>query len=107
MDFPSKILFIFFTSLGIVLGGALIGSISTIITGVQPIFTMRKMAEDMKIWAVVAALGGTFSSLEILSSGIFDGEIRPLIKQLLFIISAFAGAELGKFIIYSLTGGTS
>jgi hypothetical protein len=104
MNFTDRLVFIFCTSLGIILGGSLIGSLSTIITGEQPYFTMRKLAEDMKIWAVVAAIGGSFSSFEVLGSGLFSGEIRLLAKQLFYVISSFAGAELGIYLIYTLTG---
>jgi hypothetical protein len=104
MNFTDRLVFIFCTSLGIILGGALVGSLSTIITGEQPYFTMRKLAEDMKIWAVVAAIGGSFSSFEALGSGLFSGEIRLLAKQFFYVISSFAGAELGIYLIYTLTG---
>ncbi|NLW25421.1 MAG: hypothetical protein GXY91_09360 [Clostridia bacterium] len=103
-SFPNRLVFIFCTALGIVLGGAIIGSLSTIITGQQPYFTMRKLAEDMKLWAVVAALGGSFSSFEALGSGLFSGEIRILAKHFFYVVSSFAGAELGIYLIYTLTG---
>lgn len=105
MNFSSRLLFIFFTALGIVLGGSLIGSLSTIITGEPPYFTMRKLAEDMKLWAVVAAIGGSFSSFEALGSGLFSGEFRILGKHFFYVVSSFAGAEIGIYLIYSLTGG--
>ncbi|MGI6225030.1 MAG: YtrH family sporulation protein [Peptococcales bacterium] len=104
MSFTNRLVFIFCTSFGIILGGSLIGSLSTIITGDQPYFTMRKLAEDMKIWAVVAAIGGSFSSFEALGSGLFAGEFRILGKHLFYVISSFAGAELGIYLIYTLTG---
>ena len=104
-SFPNRLLFIFCTALGIVLGGALIGSLSTIVTGQQPYFTMRKLAEDMKLWAVVAAIGGSFSSFEALGSGLFSGDYRTLAKHFFYVVSSFAGAEIGIYLIYSLTGG--
>ncbi|MFZ7104674.1 MAG: YtrH family sporulation protein [Peptococcaceae bacterium] len=107
MTFPNRLIFIFCTALGIVLGGSLIGSLSTIITGEQPYFTMRKLAEDMKLWAVVAAIGGSFSSFEALGSGLFSGEFRILGKHFFYVISSFAGAEIGIYLIYTLTGGRS
>ncbi|KJS23618.1 MAG: hypothetical protein VR72_00460 [Clostridiaceae bacterium BRH_c20a] len=107
MNFTDRLIFIFCTSLGIVLGGALIGSLSTIITGHQPYFTMRKLAEDMKLWAVVAAIGGSFSSFEALGSGLFSGEFRILGKHFFYVVSSFAGAELGIYLIYTLTGSAN
>lgn len=101
--FWQKTILIFFTSMGIVLGGSLVGAIATILTGQPPFLTARRIADEMKLWAVVAALGGTFSSIEILGSGFFSGQMRPLIKQLLYIIAGIAGAEVAKQIIYNLT----
>ena len=102
-SFSHKSLLIFFTAMGIVLGGSLIGSLAAVVTGNPPLLTARKLAEEMKLWAVVAALGGTFSSIEVLGSGFFTGQIRPLIKQLLFIIAGLAGAESAKYLVFSLT----
>lgn len=102
-SFGQKSILIFFTSMGVVLGGALVGAISTIITGQPPFLTARKIADEMKLWAVVAAIGGTFSSIEMLGSGFFTGQLRPLIKQFLYIIAGIAGAEIAKHVIYQLT----
>lgn len=102
--FSDRLIFIFCTALGIILGGSLIGSLSTIITGHEPYATMRKLAEEMKIWAVVAAVGGSFSSFEALGSGLFSGEIRTLSKHFFYVVSSFAGAELAIYLIYNLTG---
>lgn len=104
MNFPNRLIFIFCTAFGIILGGSLIGSLSTIITGEEPYATMRKLAEDMKIWAVVAAIGGSFSSFEAFGSGLFFGELRTLGKQFFYVVSSFAGAEFAIYLIYTLTG---
>lgn len=101
--FSNKSVLIFFTAMGVVLGGSLIGSLAALFTSEPPLLTARKLAEEMKLWAVVAALGGTFSSIEILGTGFFSGEFRPLIKQILFIIAGIAGAESAKYLIFSLT----
>lgn len=102
-SYSYRFLLIFFTSMGIVLGGSLIGSLAAIITGNPPLLTTRKLAEEMKLWAVVAALGGTFTSIEVLGSGFFLGQFRPLAKQVLLIIAGIAGAEAAKHLIFSLT----
>jgi hypothetical protein len=65
---------------------------------------MLKLAREIKIWAIVAAIGGTFTTIEILQLGILEGEIRALIKQLFYLISAFAGAHLGYLIVIYLVG---
>jgi len=102
--FSTKIVVIFFTALGVMLGSALIGSIAAVFTSQNPLRTMLKIAGDIKIWAIVAAIGGTFSSIEVLESGIFEGQIRAVIKQLLYIFSAFWGAHLGYILLTLLAG---
>lgn len=103
--FSQKMLLIFFTSLGVVLGASLFGSVAAVFVKIPPLRTMVRLADDIKIWAIVAAIGGTFSAIEILGSGLFEGEIRATVKQLLFIISSFMGASVGQWLISCLAGG--
>lgn len=100
--FYQKIILIFFTAFGVILGASFVGSLSGILMNYPPFEIMLKLAQEIKIWAIVSAIGGTFTTIEILSLGIFEGEIRTLIKQLLFLISAFAGAHLGYLLIIHL-----
>lgn len=102
--FFHKVLLIFFTSLGVLLGASLIGSLSAVVIGYPPVEIMLKLAREIKIWAIVAAIGGTFSTIEILQLGILEGEIRNLVKQLFYLVSAFAGAHIGYLIILSIVG---
>lgn len=105
MTFEQKMVIIFFTALGVVLGAALVGSASAVIVKQPPATTMLRLAGEIKIWAIVAAIGGTFTTIEVLESGIFEGEFRAVIKQLLYVLSGFAGAQMGYFIILYITGG--
>ncbi|MCR6546075.1 YtrH family sporulation protein [Dehalobacterium formicoaceticum] len=102
--FYQKLLLIYFTALGVLVGASLIGSIAAVITRYPPIEILLRISREIKIWAIVAAIGGTFSTIEILQLGILEGEIRALIKQLFYIISAFAGAHTGYLIITHLVG---
>lgn len=104
-SFGQRILLVFFTSLGVVLGASLVGSLAAVLTGQPPIKTMLKLAYEIKIWAIVAAIGGTFTTIEILESGIFEGQVMAVIKQLLYLVSAFTGAQLGYSLIITLAGG--
>ncbi|NLJ99800.1 MAG: hypothetical protein GX318_01005 [Clostridia bacterium] len=104
-NFLNKFLLIGLTALGVVLGAALIGSLSVIFTREAPARTMLRLAYEIKIWAIVAALGGTFSTIEVMELGLFEGEITALLRQFIYILGAFLGAQLGYFIIYSLVGG--
>ena len=92
----------FCISLGVITGGAMIGAMSAIFTGQPPQRTILELAERLKIWAMVTALGGTFESIRMLEMGLFGGEFQTLIKQILLIVSAFGGAQLGYYILESL-----
>lgn len=97
-----KLLCIFFTSLGMIIGGTLIGAISAVFTGQGPLRTMDELARELKIWAAVAAIGGTFTSLQVLETSLLEGQITTVVKQLGFIFSAFAGAHAGYLVIMTL-----
>lgn len=99
-----RAMLIFFTALGVVLGAALVGSLAAVLTGQPPVKTMAKLALEIKIWAMVAAIGGTFTTIEILQFGIFEGEILTVIKQLFFLVCAFLGAQVGYYLITTLAG---
>jgi len=103
--FGQKFTLIFFTALGVILGAAVIGALAAVITGQPPIKTMLKLSADLKIWAIVSAIGGTFTTLEVLELGLFHGEFLSLVKQMLYLFAAFSGAQLGHFLITSLVGG--
>ena len=105
VNFASKFLLISFTSLGVVLGASLVGSLASLFTNDAPIKTMLKLAHEIKIWAIVAALGGTFSTIEIVELGLFDGEVKVLAQQFVYIFGAFLGAQFGYFLVHSLVGG--
>ncbi|MBF7083064.1 YtrH family sporulation protein [Desulfallas sp. Bu1-1] len=102
--FPNKMFLIFFTSLGIILGAALVGSLAAVFCGEPPVGTMLKLAREIKIWAIVAAIGGTFSTFEVLESGLFQGEVRAVIKQMIYIISALGGTQAGYYLLLLLSG---
>ncbi|WP_066635457.1 YtrH family sporulation protein [Desulfolucanica intricata] len=103
--FVQKIILIFFTAFGLLTGASLVGSLSAVLVREPPVSVMLKLAQEIKIWAIVAAIGGTFSTFEILESGILQGEIKSLIKQLLYILSSITGAQVGYYLIINLVGG--
>ena len=105
-NFENKIVLVFFTALGIMLGAVMIGSIAAVLVREPPMAVMLKLARDMKIWAIAAAIGGTFSTFEIFESGLFNGEVRAVVKQILYIISALAGTQAGYYLILALCGGS-
>jgi len=104
-SFSQKMILILFTALGVELGASLVGALAAVISHGPPLKTMTKLAYEIKIWAIVAAIGGTFTTIEVLEMGLFEGELVTVIKQILYIISAFMGAQFGYVIISWLAGG--
>ncbi|MBE3589807.1 MAG: YtrH family sporulation protein [Firmicutes bacterium] len=102
--YTRELILSFFVSAGIVLGGALVGSLSTILTGALPLDTMSDLAKRLKIWGAVASLGGTFTTFESLDMGLFQGQLGPLLRQGLFVLSAFLGADLACRLVAVMAG---
>lgn len=86
---------IFFIAFGVVLGGSLFAGISAIITDTPPVRAMMNMASSIKTWAMAIALGGSISSFSVLDKGLFEGEIKAFIKQIIYIFIALLGANAG------------
>lgn len=103
-DFIVTLLLTFCVALGVNLGGSLMGSMGAILLHRPPLKTMLELSEELKIWAMVAALGGTFGVIRTFEAGVFGKQFTGLVKQLLIIGSAFLGAHLGYLIIISLGG---
>ena len=101
----NKIFPVFFIALGVVIGGAFFGGLGGILAGQSPLKIMSDLAEDLKLYAVVSAIGGTFNNLRLLEGSVFQGELIILLKQIVLLISAFLGAMLGNWLIITLTGG--
>lgn len=95
----------FFIALGVILGGSLIGGIAAFFTNQPPITVVNGLSESLRIWAIIAAIGGTFDTVYSLERGLLNGETRDIIKQILWIISAYSGAHTGSVIISWITQG--
>lgn len=89
----------FLVAFGVVIGASVFGGIASIITDRPPLKSMLDISSSIKIWAMAIALGDTFSSYKILEKGIFEGEIRTIIKQGLYVITAIVGANSGHGLI--------
>lgn len=83
----------YFIALGVLIGGALIGGLGAYLAGEAPLTAITKLANRLKIWALVAAIGGTFDAVYSFERGILEGNTRDIFKQLLLIISAMGGAK--------------
>lgn len=90
--------------MGVILGGCVFGGIAATFSGHPPLKSMLDLCDKIKLWAVIVALGGTLPSFKILEVGVFNGDIRGLLKQVFYILSALSGAQMGYRIIYYLGG---
>ncbi|MUV39334.1 Sporulation membrane protein YtrH [Lentibacillus sp. JNUCC-1] len=92
----------YFIAFGVVIGGTIIGSMGSFATGDAPLSAMGRIAKSLRIWAIVAAIGGTFDTIEKFEKGFLDGSTFDLLKQALFILSAMGGVKTAIVIIESL-----
>ncbi|MBM7572879.1 YtrH family sporulation protein [Aquibacillus albus] len=97
--FISSMIQCYFIALGVIMGGALIGSIGAFATGEPPLTLMGRIANRLRIWAVVAAIGGTFDAISNFERGIFEGSTIDIVKQILLIITAMGGVQTSLVII--------
>jgi hypothetical protein len=91
----SSLVYIFLISFGVVIGASLFSGIAAIICNHPPLKKMLDISLTIKIWAMAIAIGGTFSSFEAIEKGIFSGEIKSVIRQVIYITVALLGANLG------------
>ncbi|SRR6056297_975583 len=101
----NRIIPVFFIALGVILGGAFIGSIGGLLINQSPLKVMSDIANDLKLYAIISAIGGTFTNLRILEGGFFQGELLIIIQQFIILVSAYLGAELGYWLIINFCGG--
>lgn len=93
----------FFIAFGVMIGGAVLGSVGSFLTGDAPVHAIKRIARSIKIWAVVAAIGGTFDAIENFQKGFLDGRTFDLFKQVMFILSAMIGVKFALLIISWIT----
>ncbi len=106
MGFLKDMALDFFVAFGVVFGASMLAGISAIFTLQSPTVTMQQIAENIKIWAVVAAIGGTIDPFRVIESNFLVGQLSPALKQILHILSAFVGAHLGtKIVAWVCNGG--
>lgn len=101
----NKVIPAFFIALGVVIGGAFFGSFAAVFIDESPLKILSDLAADLKLYAIVAAIGGTFNNLRLIEGSIFQGELNVIIQQILILVTAFLGALLGNWLIVTLAGG--
>lgn len=97
--FLNNVVYSFLISFGVILGASMFAGVAALINNHPPLKTMLDIAASIKVWAVAIALGGTFSSFEIIEKGIFNGELKTTLKQAIFVVTALFGANAGYHII--------
>jgi len=102
---PSQLVDAFFIALGVVTGGSLVGALGSLLTGGMPMTAVSDLAERLKLWAVLAALGGTFATLKTLETGLLGGHLMTVARQMALLASAFLGAHSGYIILTNLVKG--
>lgn len=95
----------FAIAFGVVLGATVLAGIGSILTLQPPSITMEEIAKNIKIWAIIAAVGGTIDPIRAIETHVIDGELSPAFKQILLIVSAFMGAHLGSRLMQWLCSG--
>ncbi|WP_170008766.1 YtrH family sporulation protein [Bacillus fonticola] len=93
----------YFIALGVMIGGSIIGSLGAFLMNKPPLTEMYLLSNSLRIWAIIAAIGGTFDTVYRLEGGLLNGETKDLFKQFLLILSAFGGAQTGSLLIAWLT----
>ncbi|WP_099158750.1 YtrH family sporulation protein [Virgibacillus ndiopensis] len=88
----------YFIAFGVIIGGAIIGSIGSFATGDAPLTAMGRIAKSLRIWAIVAAIGGTFDTIAEFEKSL-DGQAIDIFKQLLIILSAMGGVKTAIVLI--------
>lgn len=97
--FLSRAILDFFIAFGIVLGGAMVGGVGAVLSLQPPTQTMLEVAGRIKIWALAAAIGGTIDPMRVIESNMLDGNLSPVIKQILYLGFAFLGAHMGSELV--------
>ncbi|WP_210365015.1 YtrH family sporulation protein [Bacillus sp. REN3] len=101
--FVSHLFESYFIALGVLLGGSLVGAIASFLTG-QPLLTeISRLSNSIRIWAIIAAIGGTFDTVYSFERGLLNGETKDIFKQFLLILTAMGGAQTGALLISWLT----
>ncbi|MEW9122869.1 MAG: YtrH family sporulation protein [Thermotaleaceae bacterium] len=97
--FTANLIYNFLIAFGVVMGASSFAALGAILNNHPPLHTMLDVSHSIKIWAVAVALGGTFPSFEVIEQGILKGEMKSVIKQLFYILTALTGANLGCYLI--------
>jgi hypothetical protein len=98
-EFYTKAAFCFFIAFGVVMGGAMLAGVGSVFLLLPPKDRMVQIAGNLKIWALVAAVGGTIDPIRVIESNMSAGDLSPAVHQIGYILFAFLGAHVGTELI--------
>lgn len=101
----SQLITHFMVAFGVVLGACLLAGIAAVLTLQPPALVMKDYAFNIKIWAVIAAVGGTIDPFRSIESKFIEGQLSPALQDIVIIIIAFLGAQVGVKLIIAISGG--
>ncbi|WP_100373747.1 YtrH family sporulation protein [Bacillus sp. FJAT-45037] len=104
-DLLANLIIDYFVAFGVIVGGAIIGGIGAFLIGKPPLSVMYNLAGSLKIWAIVAAIGGTFDVITNIERGLFEGTHDDIYRTLFLIFAALCGAQTGTKLIQWIVGG--
>ncbi|REE82679.1 sporulation protein YtrH [Paenibacillus taihuensis] len=104
-SFLSKATIDFFIAFGVVFGGSMLAGIGSVFVLTAPADIMLDTASRLKIWALVAAVGGTIDPMRVIESNMIQGHLSPVVLQIFYILCAFLGAHMGTELIRWLCRG--
>lgn len=89
----------FFVAMGMVVGGSILGGVGALFMHSPPMSIMVRLADQIKIWALVSTLGGTMDTLRVIETGVLGLSVGPIVKQISYLSVAFIGAQIGFLLI--------
>lgn len=92
---------------GVVVGGSLLAGIGSVFVLAPPTIYMLETATKLKIWAIVAAVGGSIDPMRYIESNLLEGHFSPVAVQIFYILCSFLGAHLGTELIKTICRGTA
>lgn len=94
----------FFIAFGVMIGGALIGGIGAFLIGKPVLIEIYSLSNSLKIWAIVAAIGGSFEAITRIETGLFSGVHEDIYRTLAMLLVAFCGAQSGTILLRWIVG---
>ncbi|NBD26085.1 YtrH family sporulation protein [Paenibacillus glycinis] len=104
-SFFTKATIDFFIAFGVVFGGSMLAGMGSVFVMAAPAAIMLDTASRLKIWALVAAVGGTIDPMRVIESNMMDGHLSPVVLQIGYILCAFLGAHMGTELVRWLCRG--